>query len=138
MLWLLKDVLDTEFTFGGVYEEQLIRVFRAIYPYESKLILPHTAVEVREQVDSLIDRCSPASTEVFSTAYGIKSHEGADVAGSRSTSTKAMVDPVYTMVPLVCTPDRTLSAFSQHLSSQESGCLPSAWSSFIHTLLNSG
>jgi hypothetical protein len=135
MLQLLKDVLDAEFKFGGVCKEELIRVFRTIYPYEADRILPRTAAEMREQVNSLIEQCFLASAEGLSTVYIKECHEGSDVAGSRSTSTSAMIDPVYTIFPSVFRSERTPAPFSLHVSSDALGYRPSAWSGSMNYTL---
>lgn len=43
---LLKEMLDAELRFGGVLEEELIRVYRSIYPKGAKRVLPRTAEEM--------------------------------------------------------------------------------------------
>lgn len=91
MLRLLGNILDIEYEFGGVLEEELMRVYRFADPNGAKLVLPRTAMEMRECVDSSPEQFSHTSAAIFNMDTSTDTPESAltvrlDSAGNTSIS----------------------------------------------------
>lgn len=97
---LLKATLDVEAKFGGVTDEQLIRVFRIVYPDEAKQFLPHTAFDMwKVQVASQVDKSFSTSPSCGSVDNATKNWESAFGSNVSFDYSQSSGDP-STFMPL--------------------------------------
>lgn len=65
---IVMDMLTTESRFGGVFEEELIRVLRSVYPHIARQLLPSTPMERIQDLSRVLVNRIPHISEVSVSA----------------------------------------------------------------------
>lgn len=103
------DMVDIEYRFGGVFEEELIRVYRIIYPAGARIILPRTAVEMKELVDFMYQyfQTSPAVPYTVEEAEDLKSAFAVRSGSTGPPGTITLSELAPTMLSAAGSPEGT-------------------------------